>query len=167
MCLDNILISCVYNFGFRNCRGEFAWSWYFWMYLHKPTYLCVSLILFKHLDDGCFTAQVIREGINKNKGYEIYTEGDAFAISFLDVPTAVIFAMDIQYRLTDTHWPKEILKLPSCGIEYDKDGDIVRKGPRVRMGIHFATEGSVVMRYSSGPLPFAFGQDEFCCGLGL
>ena len=90
--------------------------------------------------------QIIREGIQKNSGYEISTEGDAFAIAFLHVHTAVVFAMDTQYRLTDTMWPKEVLKLPSCGPEYDKDGEILRIGPRIRIGIHYADSHTIVKR---------------------
>lgn len=89
---------------------------------------------------------MIREGIQKHSGYEIFTEGDAFAIAFVHVHTAVTFAMEVQYRLTDTSWPKEVLKLPSCGPEYDKDGELLRIGPKIRMGIHLADEQSIVKR---------------------
>lgn len=54
--------------------------------------------------------------------------------------------MDTQYRLLETNWPKEVLKLPDCGVIYDKDGTVMMKGPRVRMGIHYAAEGTVAQR---------------------
>jgi hypothetical protein len=56
----------------------------------------------------------MREGIAKNHGYEINTEGDSFHVAFTSVADAVLFAMETQYRLLDTDWPKNVLKLPSC-----------------------------------------------------
>ena len=96
--------------------------------------------------------QIIREGIQTYHGYEILTEGDSFAIAFVHVHAAVNFAMDIQHRLTEFDWGKDILKLPSCGVEYDKDGDVYRSGPRIRIGIHYASEQSIVRRFV--PLDF-------------
>lgn len=90
--------------------------------------------------------QVIREGIAKHSGYEINTEGDAFHIAFASVAQAVLFSMETQYRLLDTAWPREVLKLPSCGKVLDKDGNLLMKGPRVRMGVHYAAEGTVARR---------------------
>lgn len=96
----------------------------------------------------CCSSQVIREHIARHGGYEINTEGDSFHIAFSSVAQAVFFAMDTQYRLLETNWPKEVLKLPDCGVVYDKDGLLLMKGPRVRMGIHYAAEGTVAQRYA-------------------
>lgn len=91
-------------------------------------------------------SQVIREHIARHGGYEINTEGDSFHIAFSTIAQAVFFAMDTQYRLLETNWPKEVLKLPDCAEVYDRDGALLMKGPRVRMGIHFAAEGTVAQR---------------------
>ena len=56
----------------------------------------------------------MREGIAKSHGYEINTEGDSFQVAFTSVADAVLFAMETQYRLLETDWPKSVLKLPSC-----------------------------------------------------
>lgn len=90
--------------------------------------------------------QVIREYIQKYHGYEIFTEGDSFAVAFVNVYSAVMFAMDVQDRLTHTPWGNEVLRLPSCGTVWDKDGEVLRRGPKIRMGIHFANEQSIVRR---------------------
>ena len=90
----------------------------------------------------------MREGIAKHGGYEINTEGDAFHIAFAGVPQAVLFCMESQYRLLDTAWPREVLKLPACGEAWDRDGTLLMRGPRVRMGIHYAVEGTVAHRSS-------------------
>ena len=99
----------------------------------------------------CNTAlilKVIREHIARHGGYEINTEGDSFHIAFSSVAQAVFFAMDTQYRLLETNWPREVLKLSDCGEVHDKDGILIMKGPRVRMGIHFAAEGTVAQRWA-------------------
>lgn len=93
---------------------------------------------------------MIREGIAKHNGYEINTEGDAFHIAFATVPQAVLFAMETQYRLLDTAWPREVIKLPACNEVFDKDGTLLFRGPRVRMGVHYAAEGTVAHRCVPG-----------------
>lgn len=58
--------------------------------------------------------QVIREAIAKHGGYEINTEGDSFHIAFKGVVEAVAFCMDVQYRLLETPWTRDVLRLPTC-----------------------------------------------------
>ena len=94
---------------------------------------------------------MIREGIAKHNGYEINTEGDAFHIAFATVPQALLFTMETQYRLLDTAWPQEVLRLPACAEAYDRDGMLLLRGPRVRMGIHYAAEGTVAHRQAADP----------------
>ncbi|KAK9829405.1 hypothetical protein WJX72_005653 [[Myrmecia] bisecta] len=99
---------------------------------------------FLHIQDIHDT--VMREGIAKHSGYEINTEGDAFHIAFTNCSDAVLFAMETQYRLLETKWPKEVLKLPSCKEVTSSDGEVIYKGPRVRIGIHWAAEGTIAQR---------------------
>ena len=91
-------------------------------------------------------AQVIREHIASHGGYEINTEGDAFYVAFKQVSSAVLCAMEIQYRLMETEWSKHILKMPGCREASNSHGEPAFKGPRVRMGIHWAVEGTVAHR---------------------
>jgi hypothetical protein len=51
--------------------------------------------------------------------------------------------MDVQYRLLEVPWSRTVLRLPSCKEVYSPDGDLLYKGPRVRMGIHWAKKGTV------------------------
>jgi hypothetical protein len=90
--------------------------------------------------------QVLREGIAKHGGYEINTEGDAFHIAFKGVVEAVAFAMDVQYRLLEMPWSRDVLRLPTCREARGPEGEVLFRGPRVRMGVHFAAEGTVVHR---------------------
>jgi len=89
---------------------------------------------------------VMREGIAKHGGYEINTEGDAFQVAFTTVHQAVLFSMETQYRLLESAWPRDVLKLPSCREVLAPDGSILFRGPRVRMGVHWAAEGMVAQR---------------------
>lgn len=91
-------------------------------------------------------SQVIREHIASHGGYEINTEGDAFYIAFKQVSSAVLCAMEIQYRLMETEWSRNILKMPGCREASNMHGEPAFKGPRVRMGIHWAVEGTVAHR---------------------
>eukprot|EP00873_Tetraselmis_striata_P028955 jgi/Tetstr1/449219/TSEL_036425.t1 len=87
--------------------------------------------------------QIMREGISRHSGYEINTEGDAFQVAFQDVFQAVKFCMDVQYKLLEVPWTRKVLRLPSCKEVISPDGELLYKGPRVRMGIHWAKKGTV------------------------
>jgi hypothetical protein len=62
---------------------------------------------------------------------------------------AVLFCLETQYRLLESAWPAEVLSLPSCKEVTATDGSLLFRGPRVRMGIHWAGEGTVAHRYFS------------------
>jgi len=87
---------------------------------------------------------LMRDLISAHGGYEINTEGDAFHVAFKDVSRAVHFCMEVQYQMMDIEWPREVLRLPECKEVRAPDGGWVFRGPRVRMGVHWAEEGSVV-----------------------
>ena len=82
---------------------------------------------------------LLRDLIAAYGAYEINTEGDAFHVAFRDVSTAIQFCMEIQYEMMEIEWPKEVLSLPGCEALYSKaQNGYVYKGPRIRMGIHWA-----------------------------
>lgn len=70
----------------------------------------------------------------------------SFTAAFTSVAAAVAFCMDVQYRLLDTPWPAACLKLPGCRPVSNTAGDVMFVGPRVRMGVHWAREGTVAHR---------------------
>mmetsp|Transcript_33172 Transcript_33172/g.93931 ORF Transcript_33172/g.93931 Transcript_33172/m.93931 type:complete len:1125 (+) Transcript_33172:118-3492(+) len=90
--------------------------------------------------------EVMRGAIWSCSGYEINTEGDAFFVAFRDVCDAVRFCMTVQHALLDTDWSKEVLQLPSCQTVYGQGRVRVFHGPRVRMGVHWAKEGTFSQR---------------------
>lgn len=89
---------------------------------------------------------LMRELIVRYQGYEINTEGDAFHVAFKDVQHAVLFCMEVQYQMLELDWPREVLRLAPCKEVKAPDGSLVYRGPRVRMGVHWAAEGTVVQR---------------------
>ncbi|PSC75196.1 Helicase sen1 [Micractinium conductrix] len=89
---------------------------------------------------------LLRELIGRYHGYEINTEGDAFHVAFKDVQHAVAFCMEVQYQMLELDWPREVLRLGSCREVKAPDGTLVYRGPRIRMGIHWASKGTVVQR---------------------
>lgn len=93
---------------------------------------------------------LMRDLITAYGAYEINTEGDAFHVAFQDAATAVQFCMEMQYEMMEIEWPKEVLKLPGCEAVYSKSGQHwVYRGPRIRMGIHWADEHSVTQHLHS------------------
>ncbi|EIE20201.1 hypothetical protein COCSUDRAFT_67530 [Coccomyxa subellipsoidea C-169] len=96
---------------------------------------------------------VLREAIAKHGGYEINTEGDSFHVAFKSVVEAIGFCMDAQYKLLETPWTRDVLRLPTCREVVSADGVVAFRGPRLRMGVHFAAEGTVAHRHASPDTP--------------
>jgi hypothetical protein len=83
----------------------------------------------------------MREAISRNGGFEIGTQGDAFECAFVSVVDAVKFALEVQVRLHTNNWPKDVLDLPGWGTVLNAEGDVMLRGPRIRIGIHLAACG--------------------------
>ena len=90
---------------------------------------------------------LIRDAISAHRGYEINTEGDAFHVAFTDIGAAVHFCMEVQYQMLEVEWPRQVLRLPECKEVRGPDGRCSYRGPRVRMAIHWAAEGSVLAHF--------------------
>jgi class 3 adenylate cyclase len=90
---------------------------------------------------------VVRESLSRNSGFEIGTQGDAFECAFVSVVDAVNFALEVQTRLHNANWPKDVLSLPGWGSVTNMEGDVMLRGPRVRIGVHLALCGEWV-RYT-------------------
>lgn len=73
---------------------------------------------------------VVRQTRERNHGYEIDTEGDAFFLAFSEPCDAVAFALDLQTSLYEAQWSNEILRTKWASY----DGE--RRGLRVRVSIH-------------------------------
>ncbi|KAG2494401.1 hypothetical protein HYH03_007453 [Edaphochlamys debaryana] len=55
---------------------------------------------------------IMREAIAANRGYEVCTEGDAFAVAFYGPDDALGFATQVQEGLLKADWPHELLEQP-------------------------------------------------------
>lgn len=78
---------------------------------------------------------LIRSSFAPFGGYEVKTEGDAFMIAFSNTIKAVRWCVQTQEKLLQANWPQELYSHPDSAIE-EKNGILIWKGLRVRMGIH-------------------------------
>lgn len=81
----------------------------------------------------------MRRQLRLDGGYEVKTEGDSFMVSFQSVTAGLLWAFNCQLGLLSTEWPREILECPDGNVIYDSEGNIVQRGLRVRMGIHWGS----------------------------
>lgn len=79
---------------------------------------------------------ILRRMIQKWKGYEVKTEGDAFMVAFFSVIDAVCWCLEVQLALLNASWSDSLLKHRAAGLEVDKNNSKIFAGIRVRMGIH-------------------------------
>ncbi|KAG2434337.1 hypothetical protein HYH02_012357 [Chlamydomonas schloesseri] len=71
-------------------------------------------VLDVHVMDECLSLHhhVMREAIAANRGYEVFTEGDAFCVVFYSPDSALGFALHVQEHLLTQPWPEELLQQP-------------------------------------------------------
>lgn len=74
---------------------------------------------------------IVRKICADHCGYEIETEGDAFALAFHDPADAIGFALDVQKALFEADWPPGLLTQPEA-----RDITGTFRGLKVRMAIH-------------------------------
>ncbi|KAF0972134.1 hypothetical protein FDP41_009830 [Naegleria fowleri] len=80
--------------------------------------------------------RVVRENIKKHKGYEVKTHLDCFMIAFQCPLDAVACCMTIQKELLACEWTPDMMAFPDMQ-EVVWNEQVIYKGPRVRMGMHF------------------------------
>ena len=86
--------------------------------------------------------RLMRQGIQRFGGYEIHTQGDAFEVAFATAAYAVQFCLWVQDELATHHWSGEVLGVTNFAETRDENGDVIFRGPRVRMGVHAAEPGT-------------------------
>lgn len=82
---------------------------------------------------------LMRRQLRLDGGYEVKTEGDSFMVSFQTVTAALLWAFNCQIGLLTLEWPRELLEAPDGRVVYDAEGNLVQRGLRVRMGIHWGS----------------------------
>lgn len=80
---------------------------------------------------------LMRRQLRLDGGYEVKTEGDSFMVSFQSVTAALLWAFNCQIGLLQLEWPRELLSSEDGKIIYDSQGNIIHRGLRVRMGVHW------------------------------
>ena len=109
---------------------------------------------YKHLQET--HDRIMRELITLHHGREINTQGDSFEIVFREAHDALTFSLEIQRRMLEEPWPKNVLRLPHCeqvtGVDAknreggDEGRTIIFSGARVRMAVHVARRGEFSCR---------------------
>ena len=82
---------------------------------------------------------LMRRQLRLDGGYEVKTEGDAFMVSFQTVTSALLWAFNCQIGLLQQEWPRELLEAEDGKVVFDSEGNLVQRGLRVRMGIHWGS----------------------------
>ena len=80
---------------------------------------------------------LMRRQLRLDGGYEVKTEGDSFMVSFQSIAAALAWAFNCQIGLLSQEWPRELLECKDGKVAYDSEGNLVERGLRVRMGIHW------------------------------
>lgn len=80
---------------------------------------------------------LMRRQLRLDGGYEVKTEGDSFMVSFQNVLSALLWSFHCQIALLHQEWPKELLDAHDGKVIHDSEGNVVQRGLRVRMGIHW------------------------------
>jgi adenylate cyclase len=80
---------------------------------------------------------LFRRQLRLDGGYEVKTEGDSFMVSFQTVISALLWCFNCQIMLLQQEWPRELMEAHDGKVVYDSEGNIVQRGLRVRMGIHW------------------------------
>ncbi|MBM3266675.1 MAG: AAA family ATPase [Candidatus Sericytochromatia bacterium] len=80
--------------------------------------------------------RLLRDLLAEHGGYEVKTEGDAFMVAFAAPDAAVAWCLAAQEALLAAEWPADLLSQPDAGEERDPAGMALRRGLRVRMGVH-------------------------------
>lgn len=79
----------------------------------------------------------VRQQFRRLSGYEVKMEGDAFLVVFEQPINALRYTLRLQEALLNLPWDEDLLDRPDCVPVHGKDGGLVFRGPKVRLGIHF------------------------------
>lgn len=92
---------------------------------------------------------IVRKLRSEHLGYEASTDGDGFFLAFHDPVDAFAFALNLQKRLYQADWPKDIHALPqACD-----DGNAV-KGLRVKVSVHMGDDITATKNQTSGRMEY-------------
>jgi len=92
----------------------------------------------------------MRDTSEEFNGYEVQTEGDSFQLAFSSVAAAIRFCVSVQHKFLEFNWSQDIIKLPFCSVVKDARGkNILFRGPRIRMAIHWARKDLFSRKFHS------------------
>eukprot|EP01135_Chromosphaera_perkinsii_P010533 Nk52_evm43s2152 gene=Nk52_evmTU43s2152 len=79
----------------------------------------------------------LRVALKKYGGYEAYSDESGILAIFNNGQNALLWCVEVQERLMSADWPAKILNLKVCRERYDSRGNLIFRGPRFQMGVHY------------------------------
>jgi hypothetical protein len=80
--------------------------------------------------------RILRALLQRFRGYEVKTEGDAFMVTFFTPYDALLWCIAVQHALLEHKWPDELGTMSAAAVENTTDGRKLFAGIRIRMGVH-------------------------------
>ncbi|KAK9838632.1 hypothetical protein WJX74_000225 [Apatococcus lobatus] len=89
-------------------------------------------------------------------GHEVYTEGDAFVISFHDPLDGIQFVLALQHALLKLAWPEKLLELPQAASIRDLSRDVLLfAGLRLRAVLHTGWPTTIETHQTTGHISYS------------
>eukprot|EP01135_Chromosphaera_perkinsii_P010534 Nk52_evm44s2152 gene=Nk52_evmTU44s2152 len=79
----------------------------------------------------------LRVILKKCNGYEASCDEGGMLVLFKEAKDALMWCVTVQERLMEITWPDKVLSLKLCRESFDSRGNLMFRGPRVQMGVHY------------------------------
>jgi len=89
---------------------------------------------------------IVRQLIPMFEGYEVKTPSTSFMIVFSSPEKAIQFAARAHEQALNANWPMHIMHLPYCKSVINQSGELLLRGPRLRIGIGYGYPNCVMDR---------------------
>jgi hypothetical protein len=92
----------------------------------------------------------VQQAVDICNGYECQEVNAVFMLTFPDCYSAIRFPLVLQQIILVADWTPEMLCLPPMKPEWDKDGNLLHRGPRVKTGVYRGEPRSVTPHSTTG-----------------
>ncbi|KAK9862122.1 hypothetical protein WJX84_008467 [Apatococcus fuscideae] len=102
--------------------------------------------------------ECLRGLLSRHCGHEVYTEGDAFVLSFHDPLDGVRFVIDLQKELLKVAWPAELLQRPqaaSVSVPGPNGEYLIFAGLRLRAVLHTGWPTKIEMHQTTRHISYS------------
>jgi len=88
--------------------------------------------------------KIMGESLAKLRGYYCKSQGDSWMTAWKDPQSALDWCLRVQILLRHAPWDADLLAFDDCKEYMGANGQILLRGLRVRMGVHFGTPDIVM-----------------------